>query len=86
MLVGHPLNALEREIKRLLVREQLEKEQHKIIEEDEYSSKEVMCSVLSYLFYFVPRYDIKKRQQTFRIMCNDDELLDDNTQVNLYKL
>ena len=31
MLVGHPLTALERELKRLVVREELEKEQLRII-------------------------------------------------------
>ena len=41
MLVGHPLTALERELKRLVVREELEKEQLRIIKESGLSSKDV---------------------------------------------
>ena len=42
VLAGHPLTTLEREVKRLLIREQLEKEQLRIVQENGYSSKEVL--------------------------------------------
>ena len=45
VLVGHPLTALERELKRLVVREELEKEQLRIIRESGLSSKDVSLAV-----------------------------------------
>ena len=41
MLVGHPMTALERELKRLVLREELEKDQLKIVREAGLNSKDV---------------------------------------------
>ena len=54
MLVGHPLTALERELKRLVVREELEKEQLRIIRDSGLSTKDV--SVNRCLIFEDPKF------------------------------
>ncbi|KAL5258208.1 hypothetical protein ACHWQZ_G012994 [Mnemiopsis leidyi] len=75
VLVGHPLTALERELKRLVVREELEKEQLRIIKENGLSTKDVKNKLLK----------LYELYETFR---NEDNtcLSDTDTKYNLYRL
>ena len=66
-MVGHPLNALDREIKRLVVREQLEKDQNKIVEEDGINSKEVNFNII---FLYIPSFLCKqKNNEKIKFPC-----------------
>lgn len=74
-LVGHPFTTLERELKRLVLREQLQQDQHQIVQQDGLSEREVKDKILK----------LYELYETFKNVDNSC-LSDTETKFNLYQV
>lgn len=74
-LVGHPFTTLERELKRLVLREQLQQDQHQIVHQDGLSEREVKDKILKL-------YELYETFKNVDSSC----LSDTETKFNLYQV